>query len=444
MKTLISFHVVLLVLVCCYGSRAQTVSTLATDGGFANGLGLSVDSAGNVFVPHDTQHNVKKITPAGVVTTISASTYEAPWTTYYDGGGWVYVGDNKKIRKFPYTGGASVDIAGQSVDGCSPGTGASALMRGVWGIVRDPGTGNLFVTDMGCSRIWRVTSAGVVTSFAGSSGGFADGAGAAAKFNLPYGIAMDAQGNLFVADYLNHRIRKVTPSGVVSTYAGTGAVGSANGPASSATFRSPAGLALDGQGNLFVGDETVIRKITPNGIVSTYAGSGVLGNADGPALSAKFGKVVGLALDASGNLYAVDLLNASVRKITKQTRTISIGSSAANSGVFTTALACRCGGWLSQRITAEGATQNFECGRSIVIRQGMASFDLSYKCTGTCSTKYEAVITKPDGTTQTVAITNNANWSYDFNMPGNYSISFKTYCDDSMCSDSCIYTLSVK
>jgi sugar lactone lactonase YvrE len=412
--------------------------------------GVAVDSSGNVFVTDRMIKVIKKIAPAGMVTTVSTN-YALPNGLFVDNAGWIFISDSRHLDKV-FQSGNSTTFAGPANDGnpmaveCVDGVGAGVRFGQVIGITRD-GSGNFFVADAWCHKIRKITSAGVVSTFAGSgSPGAANGSSGSASFNKPQGIAIDSQGNLFVADTDNHLIRKITSAGVVTTLAGSG-MGFADGPGASAKFNRPTGLAVDAQGNVFVADSLnhKIRKITSGGVVSTYAGSSSMGaSVDGPSSTAQFHTPAGIAIDGAGNLFVVDYGSGKVRKVTKQTRTISIGTSTANTGTFTAALACPCGGWLSRTISANGATQNFECGRSIVIGQGTTSFNLSYRCSGTCSTKYEAVITQPNGTTQTVAITNNANWSYNFNMSGNYSISFKTYCDDSICSDSCIYTVTVK
>jgi len=157
-----------------------------------------------------------------------------------------------------------------------------------------------------------------VSTFAGKGGGFLDGPGNVALFNGVSGIAVDASGYIYVAELFNNRIRKITPQGVVSTLAGTGAAGSTNGPGSTATFSSPTGVAVDSSGNVYVADgqNNLIRKITSRGDVSTLAGTGAVGSADGPGSTATFHIPSGVAVDAAGNLYVADTLNNKIRKIT--------------------------------------------------------------------------------------------------------------------------------
>lgn len=151
----------------------------------------------------------------------------------------------------------------------------------------------------------------------GGRPGYADGVGAKAAFQYPYSVAADAAGNVYVADYRNHCIRKVAPDGTVSTLAGNGTAGFADGQGAAARFTSPRGIASDGAGNLFVVDtgNARIRKVTPDGTVTTVAGDGTAGYFDGPADKAEFNDARGITTDASGNLYVADTGNYRVRKI---------------------------------------------------------------------------------------------------------------------------------
>jgi sugar lactone lactonase YvrE len=157
---------------------------------------------------------------------------------------------------------------------------------------------------------------------AGSDGGpgFADGAGSAARFNHPAGVAVDGSGNVYVADLSNQLIRKITPSGVVTTLAGVaGSSGFEDGAGGAARFQTPSSVAVDSRGNVFVADRNncVIRKITPGGTVSTLAGrAGEQGSADGPGDVARFSFPYGVAVDTGGNVYVADSNNNTIRKIT--------------------------------------------------------------------------------------------------------------------------------
>jgi sugar lactone lactonase YvrE len=160
---------------------------------------------------------------------------------------------------------------------------------------------------------------GTVTTFAGNAtGGYLDATGIGAQFNNPNGIAVDAQGNIYVSDSFNNRIRKITPGGIVSTLAGNGTAGYADGPAASAAFYAPQGLAVDASGNVFVCDfgNNVIRKISTTGMVSTFAGNTIPNYVDGSATAAEFDGPAAVALDKTGNLYVADHNNNVIRKVT--------------------------------------------------------------------------------------------------------------------------------
>ncbi len=159
-----------------------------------------------------------------------------------------------------------------------------------------------------------------VSTLAGSGAGFADGTGEDAKFAKPHGVAVDADGNVFVADFDNHSVRKITPDGVVTTYAGTGEAGFADGPATTAQFAKPAGVAVDAMGNVYVADldNNRIRKISPTGDVITMAGTGVEGSADGAGSVATFGWPIGVVLDTDGNVYVAGATSLKIRKVTPE------------------------------------------------------------------------------------------------------------------------------
>ncbi|MBK7967146.1 MAG: hypothetical protein IPK10_18985 [Bacteroidetes bacterium] len=184
-----------------------------------------------------------------------------------------------------------------------------------------------------------------VTTIAGSAGasGFVDGAGPVARFNEPHAVASDKNGNVFIADRQNHRIRKINTSGVVSTYAGTGAIGGTDGPALSATFNEPWGVACDTLGNVYVVDTKnyKIRKIDNAGIVSTLAGSGVFGTTNGAATLARFGFPVGIAVSPNGySIYVSDYNTHTIRKVENGQVSTMAGTvfvSGANDGTGATA-----------------------------------------------------------------------------------------------------------
>ena len=237
-----------------------------------------------------------------------------------DGSGSVYVADtlNHRIRKIDSLGVVST-LAGSGVSGFADGPAATAQFNEPFAVEVDR-SGNVFVADRLNHRIRRIDSLGVVSTLAGPSG-FADGPAGTAQYSGPHGVAVDGLGNVYVADRVNHRIQKIDSLGVVSTLAGSGVSGFADGPAATAQFNYPIGVAADGSGNVYVAESSGhrIRKIDSLGVVSTLAGSGVSGFADGPAPTAQFSYPYGVAVDGSGNVYVGDMVNFRIRKIANTT-----------------------------------------------------------------------------------------------------------------------------
>ena len=180
------------------------------------------------------------------------------------------------------------------------------------------GEGSVYVADFNSDRIRKISADGVVSTLAGDgTKGFRDGPGAAARFNRPFGVAVDCKGSIYVADNGNHRIRKISADGVVSTLAGDGTQGFRDGPGAAAWFNHPGGLAVDGEGSVYVADclSNFIRKISADGLVSTLAGDGTSGFRDGPGAAARFNHPCGVAVDGEGSVYVADNGNDSIRKI---------------------------------------------------------------------------------------------------------------------------------
>jgi len=210
-------------------------------------------------------------------------------------------------------------VAGSGAAGSANGTGSAATFNGPSGIAVDV-NGNIYVADWLNHLIRKITPAGVVTTLAGSGlQGTANGTGTAASFNNPTDVATDAAGNVYVADYFNFLIRKITPAGVVTTFAGNGVQASTDGPAANASFNYPSSAVVDPSGNVYVTDKytNIVRKISQAGVVSTFAGSsGVQGAANGQGAAASFYHPTSIAIDVSGNFYIADCLNHLIRKIT--------------------------------------------------------------------------------------------------------------------------------
>jgi MYXO-CTERM domain-containing protein len=305
---------------------------------FRSPSGIAVDATGNLFISDRDNNNVRKITPAADVTTYagvgleasagsvdgsaSAARFREPAGLAVTASGDVYVADagNQTIRKVAPTG-ATVTYAGANgQSGSTDGAATAARFITPFGLAADV-QGNLYVAVAGNNTIRKITPAGTVSTLAGSSSvaGSADGTGTEARFYAPEGVAVDPAGNVYVSDTGNHKIRKITPAGVVSTLAGAGVSGYADGTGETARFREPSGIAADATGNVYVADwgNHAIRKITPAGVVTTFAGSGgVLGDADGTGSAARFQLPSGVAVDAAGNVYVADTLNHTIRKIT--------------------------------------------------------------------------------------------------------------------------------
>ncbi len=186
------------------------------------------------------------------------------------------------------------------------------------GIAYNTAAGTIIVSDSQNNRIIQLNTAGTITTIWGqASGGWVDAAGTSAKFNYPEGIAVDASGALFIADTLNQRIRKIDTGGNVTTIAGNGTAGFVNGNGTSAQFKSPGAVAVASDGTLYVSDtgNHSIRKIATDGTVTTLAGNGTSGFADGSSTSAQFNSPNGLAIGSDGKLYVADTLNHRIRAI---------------------------------------------------------------------------------------------------------------------------------
>jgi len=329
---------------------AGTVTTLAGSAGAAGWMdgtgsaarfdhpqGLTVDISGNIFVADTYDGTIRLISTGGVVTTIAGAAYAAgyvdgtgaaaqfnnPLGIVADGADNLYVADfgNDTIRKIT-TAAAVTTFAGTAPHpGAANGTQSAAQFSGPQAAATDS-SGNMYIADTANNTIRKITPTGVVTTLAGTAGGTGsnDGTGGAAQFNSPQGLIADASANIYVADTGNNTIRKITPAGAVTTIAGTaGVTGSANGTGSAAQFNKPEGIVIDTSGNLYVADtgNDIIRMITPGGVVTTLAGSaGVVGAVDATGAAAEFDAPQGLAMSSAGNIYVADTGNYTIRMLT--------------------------------------------------------------------------------------------------------------------------------
>ena len=301
--------------------------------------GVAVDSAGNTYVADTVNSTIRKITPAGVVSTFaglagrtgsangtgSAARFNGPVAVAIDNLGNIFVADtnNSTIRKITPARVVSTFAGLAGNDGSADGTGSIARFSFPSALAVD-GANNIYVADTGNSTIRKITPARVVSTFAGLAGsiGTADGTGSAARFNFPGGVAVDrfGTGNIYVGDTSNFTIRQITPARVVTTLAGLPLVrGGANGTGSAARFFLPVGMAVDSAGNIYVADQDAptIRKIAPGGVVSTFAGLfSKSGSQDGTGSAARFNEPGDVAVDSSNKLYVADTNNCTIRKIT--------------------------------------------------------------------------------------------------------------------------------
>lgn len=299
--------------------------------------GIALDTTGNVYVTVGLfEHRIRKITSAGVVSTLAGvgstgavdgtggtAKFNYPGGVAVDTSGHVYVADkdNHLIRKISSAGVVSTLAGVGGTTGNTDGTGGTAKFSSPAGIAVDL-SGTVFVADQNNHIIRTISPAGVVSTLAGTAGvsGAVNGTGLTAKFNTPTLLALDTSSNVYVADQSNNQIRKISPSGVVSTFAGAGgASGYQDGTAATVKFNYPSGVVLDTSGNVYVSEfnNYLIRKVSPAGVVSTVAGvvltSGYMGGTGG---TATFNSPYGMAIDTSGNLFVSDFDNHRIRKIT--------------------------------------------------------------------------------------------------------------------------------
>ncbi len=299
--------------------------------GFNTPRGVAVDADGNVFIADDNNNLVRKITPGGLVSTLAgngnpnsldgqgtAAEMNHPSFLITDPSGNLYETEGAFVRKITPDGKVTT-FAGDGTAGKTDGPALSANFDYPMGLAMDA-DGNIYVADVDNNVIRKINAAGIVSTFAGSGqGGADDGLGKAASFYRPVGIAVDAAGNVYVGDSGNALIRKITPAGLVSTYAGVRSnPGMVDGPAKSATFIAPFGLATDALGNVYVADVNGnnIRKVDPSGNVTTIAGGSVFaqfGNSDGIGADASFNSPYGLTVDKLGRLLITDANNQLIR-----------------------------------------------------------------------------------------------------------------------------------
>ena len=307
-------------------STVTTIAGSGTQG-FADGTkgqasfnfpsGIAINTAGFLFVADKQNNIIRIISPAGVVNTIAGTgasgfsnkkdsvTFNFPSGVGVDAAGNVYVADqgNLAIRK---------------IDANAVVTTFATGFNGPTGVASD-GAGNVYVADNGNSIIVKITNKGVVSTLAGTHGirGSKDGTGTGAQFNQPQSVAVDSSGNVYVADAGNNMVRKINSQGVVTTIAGNTTAGNQNGVGVAASFNKPTGVAVDASGNVYVADSNnnLIRKIATDGTVTTLAGTGTAGNLNGTTSMATFNNPQGVAVDQINRVFVVDTGNGLIRMI---------------------------------------------------------------------------------------------------------------------------------
>ena len=319
------------------GGLGQSIGVAASSVEIPAPWMVAADASGNIYftasqfsaAPTDSLRSVRlvgKVDTNGILTKLAGtSQFFNPYGIAADAAGNVYVSDMEVIYKIAPTGWIS-RVAGTGQYGYSGDNGPAlkATFGGAYGLAVDR-SGNLYIADANNGCIRKVSTAGIITTVAGNGTlGYSgdNGPATAAQLNEPYAVAIDASGNIFVADTYNNRIRKISTAGVISTVAGTGSLGF-NGdhiPATQANIWSPDALAVDAAGNLYVGSaaDYRVRVVSTDGMITTIAGNGIagFGGDGGPATSAPlFGWFNGVAVDPAGNVYFCDA--SRIRKVSK-------------------------------------------------------------------------------------------------------------------------------
>lgn len=280
-----------------------------------NPRALAVDAKGTLYVVDVGSEKVFKITQAGEVTTAEGTAgIAAPISVWVGKDGSMAVADLDSNVVYRISPKGEANTSGRPA-----GEGVVAGTAGPAGAVIDS-KGNVFIADNKNGTVIKVTPEGESSVFAGKADapGTEDGKGTEARFTTPRGLAIDGKDNLYVADEGNSNIRKITPEGVVTTLAGGSSSGTEDGAGKNAKFAAPRGLTVSKEGTVYVADTDnhTVRKVTAAGVVTTIGGkAGEPGNADGPAAASRFNSPRGVAVDDVGNVYVADSENGAVREI---------------------------------------------------------------------------------------------------------------------------------
>ena len=302
---------------------------------------MATDGAGNLYIADSGNRRIRKVDSSGTINTV-AGTGEGrfggdggpavnaelgrSYGVAVDGAGNLYIADRSyhQIRKVDSSGTiTTIAGTGESGFGGDGGPAVQARLSYPHDVAADR-AGNVYIADEDNHRIRKVDTSGIITTAAGSErGGFGGDGGPAvqARLDAPYGVAVDGEGNLYIAEWGGDRIRKVDTSGIITTVAGTGEGGPSGdgGPATSARLFTPSGVAVDSAGNLYIADagNNRIRKVDTSGIITTVAGSdrGGFSGDGGPATSARLYIPSDVAVDGAGNLYIADAGNKRIRVV---------------------------------------------------------------------------------------------------------------------------------
>jgi len=400
------------------------------DGGAATATDLhnpfcvAIDASGNIYIADQSNNRIRKVSASGIISTVAgngAAGYGAgsgdggaatatdlynPTGVAVDGSGNIYIADhsNNRIRKVSASGIIST-VAGNGAAGYGSGSGdggaATATDLSSPNGVAVDGSGNIYIADEYNQRIRKVSTSGIISTVAGNgAGGYGYGSGdggaaTATDLSSPFGVAVDGSGNIYIADYGNNRIRIVSTSGIISTAAGNGAAGygagSGDGGAATATdLYNPAGVAVDGSGNIYIADanNNRIRKVSTSGIISTVAGNGVggygYGSGDGGAATATdLWNPAGVAIDGSGNIYIAEYDNQRIRKVSTTSLPAITGTATVCAGATTTLSDVTIGGtWSSSNSNATvGSTTGVVTGVT-----GGTTATITYTFTNSCGT----------------------------------------------------------
>ena len=313
----------------------------AVDASFYHPKGIAVDSEGNIYFANSSNHRIQKVDTGGIITTVAGNgnygfsgdggpavnaRINNPIGVTVDSKGNIFIADgyNRRIRRVDISG-IITTVAGNGDAGFS-GDGGPAVDASLYlpQTVAVDSEGNIFIADGHNRRIRKVDTSGIITTVAGNENqGFSGDGGPAVDASLynPFGVAVDSKGNIFIADEFNNRIRKVDTSGIITTVAGNGNQGFSgdNGPAVDARLYYPLSVAVDSEGNIFIADylNNRIRKVDTSGIITTVAGNGNQGFSGdgGPAVDASLYNPFGVAVDSAGNLFVADEFNNRIRKV---------------------------------------------------------------------------------------------------------------------------------